>query len=190
MSAAKVSPGKFKMGGTGAKQEDQIIIVEIEKATGAKFTYVPLRGGGDVAVQLASKKIDSTVNNPIEAVVQWRAGEVRPLCVLDSKPLAYKDKIADGKAWGDIPTCKAQGLNVEYLMLRGIFMPGGVTKEQVDYYVDLLKKVRETSDWASQMKEGAFNQTFMIGDDYAKWVAIEEKRHETLMKDAGFLAQK
>jgi putative tricarboxylic transport membrane protein len=29
----------------------------------------------------------------------------------------------------------------------------------------------------------------MTGADYAKWLGAEEKRHETLMKDAGFLAQ-
>jgi putative tricarboxylic transport membrane protein len=29
----------------------------------------------------------------------------------------------------------------------------------------------------------------MTGDDYVKWVATEEKRHEELMKAAGFLAK-
>ena len=53
-------PNKFKMGGTGSKQEDQIITVAIEKAAGTKFTYVPFKGGGDVAVQLVGKHIDST----------------------------------------------------------------------------------------------------------------------------------
>src|SRR6476659_6823745 len=73
IEAAKKEPGKFKMGGTGSKQEDQIITVAIEKATGTKFTYIPFRGGGEVAVQLVGKHVDSTVNNPIEAVAQWRA---------------------------------------------------------------------------------------------------------------------
>ena len=37
-------PGSIKMGGTGSKQEDQIITVAVEKATGSKFTYIPLQG--------------------------------------------------------------------------------------------------------------------------------------------------
>ena len=122
-------PGQFKMGGTGSKQEDQIITVAIEKVTGAKFTYIPYKGGGEVAVQLVGKHVDSTVNNPIEAMAQWRAGAVRPLCVFDTKTIPYSDKIAD-KAWADVPTCKSVGLDVEYLMLRGIFMAPGVTEEQ------------------------------------------------------------
>ena len=166
------------MGGTGSKQEDQIITVAIEKATGTKFTYMPYKGGGEVAVQLVGKHVDSTVNNPIEAVAQWRAGKLRPLCVFDGKPLPVTDKIAGDMSWSDIPTCKSQGLDVEYLMLRGIFMPPGATKDQVDYYVDLLKKVRETPEWKKLMNDGAFNQTFMTGADYAKWVDDEEKRHQ------------
>jgi len=181
-------PGQFKMGGTGSKQEDQIITVAIEKATGVKFTYIPYRGGGEVAVQLVGNHVNSSVNNPIEAVAQWRGGELRPLCVFDGKPLDYHDKVATDKAWADIPTCKSQGLDIEYLMLRGIFMPPGVTQEQVTFYIELMKKVRETPEWKSLMKDGAFNQTFMTGNEYAKWVENEENRHRTLMKDAGFLA--
>jgi putative tricarboxylic transport membrane protein len=181
-------PGQFKMGGTGSKQEDQIITVALEKAIGTKMTYVPYKGGGEVAVQLVGKHVDATVNNPIEAVAQWRAGKVRPLCVFDDKRLAAKEKIAGDMSWSDIPTCKSQGLNIEYLMLRGVFMPAGVPKEAVDFYVELFKKVRATPEWAQLMADGAFNQSFMTGAEYTKWVEAEEKRHRDLMKEAGFLA--
>src|SRR5436190_8531584 len=83
--------GQFKMGGTGSKQEDQIITVALEKAVGKKLTYIPYKGGGEVAVQLVGGHVDSTVNNPIEAVAQWRGGKVTPLCVFDGKQLDYKD---------------------------------------------------------------------------------------------------
>jgi len=182
--------GQFKMGGTGSKQEDQIITVALEKATGKKMTYIPYKGGGEVAVQLVGGHVDSSVNNPIEAVAQWRAGKLRPLCVFDSKQLDYKDKITADQSWNDIPTCKSQGIDVEYLMLRGFFMAPGATPDQVAYYVDLMKKVRATPEWAQLMKDGAFNQTALSGPDYLKWVEAAEKTHETLMKDAGFLAKK
>ena len=182
-------PNKFKMGGTGSKQEDQIITVAIEKATGVKFTYIPFKGGGDVAVQLVGKHIDSSVNNPIEAVAQWRAGKLRPLCVFDDTRMPYKNKVTDTMSWYDIPTCKEAGVSTDYVMLRGIFMPAGATKEQVDFYVDLFKRVRETADWKKFMEDGAFNTTFMSGADYAKWVEKAEATHRELMREAGFLAK-
>ena len=188
LAAVKASGGKLKMGGTGSKQEDQIITALIEKSAGTKFIYVPYKGGGEVAVQLVGKHIDSTVNNPIEAVAQWRGSKLRPLCVFDGKRLAYKDKVAE-KSWSDIPTCKENGLDVEYLMLRGIFMAPGVTQEQTDYYVELMKKVRATPEWKKFMEEGAFNQSFMAGADFARWVANEDIRHRLLMQEAGFVAK-
>ncbi len=187
-AAVKASGGKMKMGGTGSKQEDQIITALIEKSTGVKFIYVPYKGGGEVAVQLVGKHIDSSVNNPIEALAQWRGGKLKPLCVFDGKRLAYTAKVAD-KAWGDIPTCKEGGLDVEYLMLRGIFMSPGVKPEHTAFYIDLMQKVRATPEWKKFMEDGAFNQTFMTGVDYVRWVANEEIRHRLLMQEAGFVAK-
>ena len=184
----KAGPLKMKMGGTGSKQEDQIITVGLEKQTGTKFIYIPFKGGGDVAVQLVGKHIDSSVNNPIEAVAQWRAGKLRPLCVFDDERMPYKAKVTDTMSWNDIPTCKQSGVDMDYVMLRGIFMAGGVSNAERDFYVDLLKKVRETQDWKDFMEKGAFNQTALTGDAYRDWVAKEEQRHMTLMKEAGFLA--
>jgi putative tricarboxylic transport membrane protein len=189
VDAAKAANGTFKMGGTGSKQEDQIITEAIQKITGAKFIYIPQRGGGAVAVQLVGNHVDSTVNNPNEAIAHWRAGKVRPLCVFDGKKLAYTDKIAGDMSWNSVPTCKSQGLDIEYLMLRGIFTTPDAGKDVVDYYIGLFQKVRQTDEWKKLMSDGAFNQSFMTGADYTKWVAGEEKRHEELMKAAGWLAK-
>jgi tripartite-type tricarboxylate transporter receptor subunit TctC len=182
-------PNKMKMGGTGSKQEDQIITVGLEKATGTKFIYVPFKGGGEVAVQLVGKHVDSTVNNPIEAVAQWRAGSLRPLCVFDDSRMPYKEKVTATMSWNDIPTCKESGVPTNYVMLRGIFMPPGVTPEQQAYYVDLMNKVRATPDWKEFMEKGAFNQTAMSGVDYVKWLTNAEILHRNLMTEAGFLAK-
>ena len=190
LDAIKKSPDNtYKMGGTGSKQEDQIITVALEKAAGKKLTYIPFKGGGTVAVQLVGNHINSSVNNPIEAVAHWRAGKLRPLCVFDGKKLDYHDKIAGDAAWDSIPTCKSAGVDVEYTMLRCFFMPPGASKEAVAYYVDVMKKVRETPEWKKLMNDGAYNQTFMSGDEFTKWVANAEKMHEGLMKEAGFLAK-
>jgi putative tricarboxylic transport membrane protein len=180
---------KFKMGGTGSKQEDQIITAALERITAPKkFTYVPYKGGGDVATQLVGGHVDSTVNNPIEAVAQWRGKALRPLCIFDDKRSIYTQKVTETMAWSDVPTCTEAGVPVDYQMLRGIFMPPGVKPEEVAYYVELFKKVRETPDWKDFMEKGAFNNTFMSGDEFKSWVEKTDKTHYDLMKEAGFLA--
>src|SRR4029453_10192764 len=80
----------FSMGGTGSKQEDQIITVALERLTGGKkFTYVPFAGGGAVAVQLVGNHVNSPVNNPIEACAQWKGGSLRPLCIFAANASTY-----------------------------------------------------------------------------------------------------
>ena len=76
----------------------------------------------------------------------------------------------------------------KYTMLRGIFMPPGVTPEQRAFYVDLLTKIAATPDWKEYMEKGAFNPTFMTGDAFTKWLTDAEATHRTLMSEAGFLA--
>ncbi|HMN63732.1 MAG TPA: tripartite tricarboxylate transporter substrate binding protein [Burkholderiaceae bacterium] len=190
LDAIKAAPNNtFKMAGTGSKQEDQIITVALEKAAGRKMTYIPFKGGGDVAVQLVGKHVDSTVNNPIEAIAHWRGGKLRPLCVLDDERMPYKAKITETMSWNDIPSCRESGVPVDYVMMRGIFMPPGVSAEQVDWYIDLFKRVRATPDWKEFMEKGAFKDSFMTGKEYTDWVAKAEELHRTLMRDAGFLAK-
>jgi putative tricarboxylic transport membrane protein len=189
LDAVKAQPDKtFKMGGTGSKQEDQIITVLLEKAVGKKMTYIPYKGGGDVAVQLVGKHVDATVNNPIEAESHWRADKLRALCVMDKAKMPYPAKLTATQAWADIPTCASAGLPVDYLMLRGIFMPPGVTPAQIKFYTDLLAKVRALPEWKDFMNKGAFNQTALTGDAFVEWLGKNEQMHRVLMKDAGFLA--
>ena len=190
VAAIKAAPDKtFKMGGTGSKQEDQIITVLLEKAVGKKLIFIPLKGGGDVAVQLVGKHIDSTVNNPIEADNHWRSGALRPLCVFDKERLPYKNKMTATQAWSDVPTCDSAGLPVDYLMLRGIFMTPGATDDQVKYYLDLFQKVRALPEWKAFMEEGAFKQTNLSGKEFVDWLGQAEVQHRELMKEAGFLAK-
>ena len=190
LDAVKAAPNNtFKMAGTGSRQEDQIITVALDKFAGRKFTYIPFKGGGDVAVQLVGNHVNSTVNNPIEAVAHWRGGKLRPLCVFDRERMPYKSKITDTMSWNDIPSCKESGVAVDYLMMRGVFMPPGASAEQVAWYIELFQKVRATPEWKEFMEKGAFKDSFMTGKDYTDWVARAEDLHRTLMQEAGFIAR-
>ena len=71
-------------------------------------------------------------------------------------------------------------------MLRGIFMPSGVSQDVVTFYVELFKKVRGTAEWKKFMEDGAFNQTFMAGKEYVDWVAKAETLHRRADAGSGF----
>ena len=191
LAAVKAAPaGTFKMGGTGIKREDHIITVALEKTAGVKFSYIPYKSGGEAATQLVGKHIDSNVNNPSENIAQWRAGQVRALCVFSQQRMAFKDKVTTDQAWSDIPTCKESGVDVEYQMLRAFFLPADTSKEQSAFYADLLKKVTATPEWQSYLSKQALKETYLTGPDFVKFLEKDEAFHNKLMNEAGFAAKK
>jgi tripartite-type tricarboxylate transporter receptor subunit TctC len=181
VKAQSAGTNRMKMGGTGSAQEDQIITIQLEQALGIKFTYVPFKGGGEVCVNLVGKHVDSTVNNPIECVSHWKAGRVRPLGVFDTA------RIPEGN-WKDIPTIKeALGVDIHYLMLRGIFGAPGIPKDAVQWHTDFLKKVYDSADFKKYLAEGALKPAFATGSEYVKWVEENEQLHKDLMAKGGLL---
>ncbi len=175
LEAVKKDPGKFIMGGTGSAQEDQIITVMLEQNFGVKFSYVPFKGGGDVAVELVGKHINSSVNNPAEAVSHWKAKRLRPLATIDHERINLP-------LWKDIPTMKeATGKDMSYLMLRGIFAAPEVTKEQQEFYVNVMKKVTETPEWQKYISDMGLKGAFLSGPEYVKWLDEKEAKTKELM---------
>ena len=180
LTAVKQNPG-MKMGGTGSKQEDQIITVLLEQSQGVKFTYVPFKGGGEVCTNLVGNHVDSTVNNPAECVSNWKAKRVRPLAVFDP------ERIPD-KEWTEIPTIKeALGAAISYNMLRGIFGAPGMPKDAVEWYVGFLKKLFDTKEFQDYLHTGALKPAFASGGEYVKWVEENEKLHRELMSKGGLI---
>jgi len=188
IAAAKAANPPYKMGGTGAQREDQVLTALIEKKTGVKFAYLPYKSGGEAATQLVGKHIESNVNNPSENLEVWRAGQVRPLCVFDKERISYTAKVTETQSWHDIPTCKEEGLDVQYLMLRAMFLPGKVTAEQQAFYVDLFRKVAATAEYKDYMEKQALKPVFLTGPDMVKFLEQDEALHKQLMTEAGFVA--
>ena len=103
--------GEFVMGGTGAGQEDSIVIAYMSGAYGLDIQYIPYDGGGAGAQDLAGKQIMATVNNPAEAKGFYEAGDFVPL-------LAFSDERMP--AYPDVPTIKEQGHDFSYYNQRAV----------------------------------------------------------------------
>src|SRR5260221_4113646 len=188
IDAAKKADPVFKMGGTGSKREDHVLTIFLEKNTGTKFAYLPYKSGGEAATQLVGNHTASNVNNPSENLEVWRAGQVRALCVFAKERMAYKAKVTDKQSWGDIPTCKEEGLDVQYLMLRAMFLPGKVSAEQTAFYVDLFRKVTQTAEYKDYMEKQALKPIFLTGKDMLKFLEEDDALNKSLMTEAGLVA--
>jgi putative tricarboxylic transport membrane protein len=166
----------WKMGGTGTGQEDSLVTAMLEKAYGFKVTYVPFKGGGTVAANLVGKHIDSTVNNPSEAIGFMQADKVRPLASLTEEPI---------EALKDVPTFKSLGKDLVYRMQRSVVAPGGIKPDVAAYYVGVFKKVFESDEWKGYCKKNALQCSMLTGDDLKKYFADEKTAHAALLKEMG-----
>ena len=188
IAAAKASASPFKMGGTGSKREDHVLTIFMEKKTGAKFSYLPYKSGGEAATQLVGSHTEANVNNPSENLEVWRAGQVRALCVFDKERISYTTKVTETQSWNDIPTCKEEGLDVQYLMLRAMFLPGKVSLEQQAFYVDLFQRISQTPEYRDYMEKQALKPIFLKGQEMLKFLEEDDALNKSLMTEAGFAA--
>jgi len=171
------SPGtKLAIAGTASKDTDQVLVRQIEKIGHVAFAYVPFKSGNEAAVQLAGGHVAANVNNPQENIGQWRAGTIRPLCVFSPTRLNYADVVTAKQSWSDIPTCKEAGLPIErYQMPRTVWLPKGVTDEQVAFYRAILAKVRDTDEWKAWLKRGSQTDAFLSGPELTDYIASDER---------------
>ena len=105
---------------------------------------------------------NSTVNNPIEGVAQWRAGKFKPLVRVDPRSSTITTR--SRAIWrGTRPDLQIGGPQCRICDAAWLLHAARRDSRSGDYYVDLFKKVRETPEWKKFMSDGAFNQTFMTG---------------------------
>ncbi|UCF31837.1 MAG: tripartite tricarboxylate transporter substrate binding protein [bacterium] len=168
------------VGGTGSKQEDEIVWRTIEAKMGTKpFKYVPYKGGGDVAKALVGKEVEATVNQVSEAG-PFYPEFTRPLCVFQEKRLT-----AEG--YENVPTGNEVGIPIEYTMMRGIFGPPGMSDEAVKGFIDLFDKLVQTQMWKDFASKSGLMTDGRTGAEFNKFLDTFNQAHIETMKAAGWL---
>ena len=181
LDAARRPDKRMAIAGTASKDTDQVLVRQIEKVGRAAFAYVPFKSGSEVAVQLAGGHVAANVNNPQENISHWRAGRVRPLCVFSPSRLGYAL---------DVPTCAEAGLPIErYQMPRTVWLPRGVTEEQVAFYRNLLAQVRQTDEWKAWLKRSAQTDAFLTGPELVEHITSDERWLRAQFVEDGWLVK-
>lgn len=179
--------GDFRMGGALSRDTDEILTHMIEKTAKVKFTFIPFKSGGEVAVQLAGGHVDSHTNNPSESVGQWRGGTQRPLCVFRPTRLPEGPKVTATQGWHDIPTCQEQGLDIAlYQQPRTLWLPANVSREQLAFYVDVMKKVQATPDWKEYIARTSQTSVFLTGKGFEKFMREDIERTRRIATEQGW----
>ncbi len=164
------------MGGTGKNSEDNIITDHLNDAYDLSIKYIPYKGGGAVAKDLAGQQITSSVNNPSEALGFFESGDVIPLVAFTDERLPM---------FPDVPTLKETGSDFSYFMQRSVVGAPGMSDDALTYFTELFTKVYDSADWQEYKKSKSLMGDFMAGDDLSSYWDVQRDRHTTILKASG-----
>jgi putative tricarboxylic transport membrane protein len=176
LKAFKENPGKVSWGGGSAGGTDHILIGLIAREIGvdpAKINYVPFKGGGEAVAAILGGHVAAGVSGLGEFAEHIKSGKMRALGV--SSPSKF-----DG-----IASFKEQGINVELGNWRGVFGAPGVTPQQRDALVKLVKDATETPAWKGTLEKLGWTPVFLGGDDYKKFLDEDIKRTTVIISSLG-----
>ena len=172
----KDNPGKVSWGGGSAGGTDHILAGLIAKAVGveaARVNYVPYKGGGEAIAAILGGHVTVGVSGVGEFAEQVKAGKMRALAV--SAPTRIEG----------IASLKEQGIDVELGNWRGIFGAPGITPQQRDVLVKLVKDATETPAWKATLEKLGWTSVFLGGDDYSRFIDEDIKRVGGIIESLG-----
>lgn len=176
VAAVQAAGGAWKMGGTGTGQEDSLVTAMLETEFGIDMTYVPFDGGGDVARNLVGGHIDSSVNNPSEAMGFFKAGNLRPIAAFTPERI---------EVFPDTPTMSELGHELVYSMQRSFVAPANMDPGAVAYYTEMFRKLSESEEWQTYTQEQALVADFLSGDELQAYFLEERAKHAELLSAIG-----
>jgi len=122
IAAGKKEPEKYDYGTSGVGGTGQLMMIEVEQSTGAKFTHVPYKGGAEWMQALLSGQVHFLAD-----ASQWSPfvdnGQCRILA------MATEQRIPKYK---DVPTLIERGINVVAQSPYGLVGPKGLPPEIVE----------------------------------------------------------
>lgn len=176
LETAKERGSKWVMGGTGKNSEDNIITDFLNSNYGLEIKYIPYKGGGEVAKQLAGQQITSSVNNPSEALGFYESGDVVPLVAFTNERLPM---------FADVPTLKELGGDFAYFMQRSVVGAPGMSDEAEAYYTNLFQQVYNTDEWQKYKTDKSLMGDFMSGAELTTYWDEQRERHQAILKASG-----
>lgn len=176
VAKVKEMGGEYVMGGTGAGQEDSIVIAFMSDAYGLDIKYIPYDGGGAVAKDLAGQQIMATVNNPAEAKGFYEAGDFVPL-------LAFSDERMP--AYPDVPTIKEKGHDFSYYNQRAVVGAPGMSEEAAAYYQDLFTQIYESPEWQGYLESESLSPLWMNAPEQRDYWSLQVENHKKLLAALG-----
>lgn len=144
-----------------------------------RIKYLPYTGGGEAMTQVVGGHVDVFTGDISEAQGFMESGDLRVLAVLADERLPGE--------FGDIPTAKEQGIDVEGPNWRGFYMPTGISDEAKQYWVDAMNTIYASEEWQTVMTQNGLMPFNVSAEEFETFVKDQIADIEQLSKDVGLI---
>jgi tripartite-type tricarboxylate transporter receptor subunit TctC len=173
IAAAKASPGKLNMAGSGTNSANHAANERLNHDAGIKTAYVPFKGTGDLSASLLGGHVDGAMSYSSYAVAQ--KGKVRALAVATPQRLSYLP---------DTPTFREVGLDWVDGGYRGACVPKSTPEDLRKRISDMFAEINKDADFRRQMTEQGIE---ILDITYDKMPAFVEERKRAYLPVAKLL---
>jgi len=179
IAAAKVSPGKMKIGISGKGSFTHLTSAALFDAAGIEVTFVPY-GKGRAPAELLGGRIDAALQWPSQFKSHADAGTLKIVAVTSADRIPLLP---------DVATAKEQGVDVDIVMWRGLAVPAGTPADRIAKLDAAAKAVVESEEFIAHSKKIGFKPAYMSAADFGALIAADDARIAKQMQDLG-LAKK
>jgi putative tricarboxylic transport membrane protein len=178
--AVKKDVAKVTFAGGSAGGVDHIMAALFVGAVGAdasKVNYVPFSGGGESLAAILGGKVTAGISGVSEYDGQIKAGKLRAIGVTSPNRMPGYD----------IPTFKEQGVDLVLTNWRSVFGAPGINDAQKKALGEVVEKMVKSNTWKEILKQKGWDDAYMSGDEFAKFLANEQIRVANAMKTVGLV---
>jgi putative tricarboxylic transport membrane protein len=91
------------------------------------------------------------------------------------------------KATADLPSIKAQGVDLEIANWRAVVAPPGLSADQKKALTDAMDKMAKSKEWQEILKAKGWEDSYVSGDAFAKILADEQARTKEVLTSVGLV---
>ena len=173
---AKAKETPMNIGGTGTVNVDFIVPTLFAQKAGFEFDYVSFNSMSEQTTALLSGALDAMVGNPGEILGLIESGDLRPLVFSGRNVPA---------ALEGVPTMGDVGYDIGVSMPRGLILAPNAPKEAQDWWIETMKKVVETPEWAEYIKSNTLTPTVIYGDEFRTFLGNTKNGFQTVLREVG-----
>jgi len=177
VAAAKEKPGQLKQSGGSVTSRDNVVRQLLQKASGARWTFISFPGGGERIAALLGGHVNMMVIEPEEAGEHIRAGNMRVLAQVNETRL---------RGFPNVPTLKEAGFNVPAVpQVRGVVAPPGIPAANIAYWEDVFRRLTRTASWKKYLDDNQFEDGYQNAAELSKFYDDFTGTMRGILQEAG-----